>query len=124
MIIILVTSFSKNFRDHYIGNEISQIHDLQSLAQFAVYGSSDAESDINGSPASRRQARADSIGSSDSLTDSDTDFIGSTEKAELDASSNSDFDDSDSQISKRKPPQNPKVNLHKNDPAHSSALRR
>jgi len=31
MIIILVTGFSKNFRDHYIGNEISQIHDLQSL---------------------------------------------------------------------------------------------
>ena len=31
MIIILVTSFSKNVRDHYIGNEISQIHDLQSL---------------------------------------------------------------------------------------------
>jgi len=93
-------------------------------AQFAVYGSSDAESDLNGSPASRREARADSIGSSDSSTDSDTDFIGSTEQVELDASSNSAFDDSDSQISKRKPPQNPKVNLHKNDPAHSSALRR
>jgi hypothetical protein len=31
VIIILVTSFSKNFRDHYIGNEISQFHDLQSL---------------------------------------------------------------------------------------------
>ena len=33
VIIILVTSFSKIFRDHYIGNEISQFHDLQSLAQ-------------------------------------------------------------------------------------------
>jgi hypothetical protein len=31
VIIILVTSFSKKCRDHYIGNEISQIHDLQSL---------------------------------------------------------------------------------------------
>jgi hypothetical protein len=36
MIIILVTGFSKNFRYHYIGNEISQIHDLQSLHKAAI----------------------------------------------------------------------------------------
>jgi hypothetical protein len=68
----------KSPRVHVPQNVLADI-----AAQFAVYGSSDAESDINGSPASRKQARADSIGSSDSSTDSDTEFIVSTETRSL-----------------------------------------
>jgi hypothetical protein len=75
--------------------EVPGREDLQIRESSTAYGSFDAESDINGSPASRRQARADSIGSSDSSTDSDRNFIVSTEQAKLDASSNSDFDDRD-----------------------------
>jgi hypothetical protein len=94
-------------------------------AQFAAYENSDAESEIDVSQAMGKQAIGDSIGSSDSSTDSDTEFIHSTEQEERDAASSSDSDHRDfvdGQISKGKQPCNQKVNLHKNVPSHSSAL--